>query len=90
MPRASSNDGMLDILTASANSIQFLPLLRRLFAEKHMGAKRTWDHQASDISFRCEPATAVEMDGEYIGVTPVRFGVIPKAIRVLCPENDSR
>ena len=90
LPRAASNDGKLDILTASANSVQFVPLLRRLFAEQHMGAHRTWDHQTSSISFRCEPASAVEMDGEYIGNTPVRFGVIPNAIRVLCPASDSR
>jgi YegS/Rv2252/BmrU family lipid kinase len=44
-------------------------------------------HRAKSVTVRTDPPLAVNVDGELLGKTPVTFGVLPAALRVLVPPR---
>jgi YegS/Rv2252/BmrU family lipid kinase len=82
VPRAMPNDGLLDVcLVKDLRRIEVLRIVPKLYSGGHV------DHPAVEM-FRCRSVTAdadarvlCQADGELVGELPVRFGILPGALR---------
>ena len=86
-PTARLDDSMLELLIASTSRLQMVAVLYRLWRSTHLRCKNVTCRQVREASVACDPPTDVEADGEYLGTTPVEFSVLPRAIRVVCPDD---
>ncbi|HVF67755.1 MAG TPA: diacylglycerol kinase family protein [Pyrinomonadaceae bacterium] len=87
-PRASLNDGLLDVLTV--NGLSRATLVREL-SRVHSGGhlsnpkiKLTVGTRVRVETVEASDALGVEADGDPRGRTPADFRVIPSALRVVC------
>ena len=89
-PYAQMDDGKFDILFNSK------PIKRRLQAIKlfdgvKAGGKHVYDRavtilQGSSLRLETPKPTRLNFDGENAGATPLDMKLIPKAVRIICPE----
>lgn len=85
--RAVADDGQLDLcLLRKGGLLRLLTLLPWVLLRRHGGRR--------DVLYRSvaalDVATAglpVQIDGEYVGDTPLRFSVAPGALRVIVPRG---
>jgi len=89
-PQAKVDDGLFQLLIASASRVQLLSVLFRLWRGTHLRSSYVRSVQVPDSSVVCDPPTEVEADGEYLGRTPVEFSIKPKAIRLVYPKEVQR
>jgi diacylglycerol kinase (ATP) len=82
-PDARTDDGLLDVL-----QIHEMSLLKRImnfgkvYSGNHIHSNHFSINQAKEISIESEQPVWIETDGELLGKTPCRIGVMPGAIRV--------
>ena len=82
-PDARTDDGLLDIL-----QIHEMSLLKRfmnfgkVYSGSHIHSNYFSISQAKEISIDSERPVWIETDGELLGSTPCRIGIIPGAIKV--------
>jgi diacylglycerol kinase (ATP) len=82
-PGARTDDGLLDVL-----QIQEMSLMKRflnfgkVYSGSHIHSPRFYISQAKEISIGSEQPVWIETDGELLGKTPCRIGIIPGVIRV--------
>jgi YegS/Rv2252/BmrU family lipid kinase len=86
-PGASPNDGVLDVLvvgdvTKRELLVEFPKLYRGTFLP-HPKAELLRGHT---VTVESETPLPIELDGEQPGTTPVRFEVLPEALRVRVPR----
>lgn len=84
--RASIDDGLLDICVIKGNN--FLSAVYRLLGilvRPHIHDPQVQYYRARTVDIRSYPALPVQVDGESIGDTPMRFEVAPGALRALLP-----
>lgn len=83
-PGAAPDDGLLDIVT-----VEPLPLLAalrrlpRLFDGRLAQERWVRSSRAACLELEATPPATIEADGQLVGTTPARIGVLPGAIRVL-------
>lgn len=85
---ASIDDGLLDICVIKGNN--FLSALYRLAAilvRSHGSDSQLQYYRARTVEVRSYPALPVQVDGDSIGDTPMRFEVAPGALRALLPMH---
>jgi diacylglycerol kinase (ATP) len=86
-PRADPADGLFDVVfVGPMGRIRLLRGLQRFRVGTHLGLPevRTW--RVRSLVVRSEtPRELVEADGDIVGELPVRYEVVPSAIRVLVP-----
>ncbi len=86
-PEARLDDGKLDVCVFSGG--RYMDVMRYLHGVMRGVHIRSRDvHYFQAAEFECCAATTAagfELDGEWAGQTPVRFGVVPRALRVLAP-----
>ncbi len=82
-PRARLDDGLLDVfLVRDMSWPRIWALFPRIYWGTHLEHERAEYFQVKDVRVEAEKSTTVSVDGEVIGHTPVRFRVIPGALRV--------
>ncbi|MCX7859997.1 MAG: diacylglycerol kinase family lipid kinase [Chloroflexus sp.] len=86
--RASIDDGLLDVCVIKGdngiNAIgHLIAILRRRFSLNPDIAY----YRAHSIEVITRPSLPVQVDGDPIGATPMRFSVVPSAIRALLPPD---
>lgn len=84
-PKAVGDDGLLDVVAFRARSRwQLLELFLAARLGRHIGHPRVACAQGKQIEVTCasEPAPA-QIDGDAIMTTPVRYSVLPRAVRLL-------
>ena len=88
--QAKANDGLLDILLLQHGGLPRLAWLA-LWAllRRHQDRAEVVYRTASSIDVRT-PGLPVQIDGEYLGETPMTFGVAPGALRVLVPRGQGK
>ena len=88
--QAKANDGLLDILLLQHGGLPRLAWLA-LWAllRRHQNRAEVVYRTASSIDVRT-PGLPVQIDGEYLGETPMTFGVAPGALRVLVPRGQGK
>ncbi|HUF77934.1 MAG TPA: diacylglycerol kinase family protein [Thermoanaerobaculia bacterium] len=88
-PTAAPDDGLLDVVVIHAAPIARLSLLApRVAIGAHLGHELVEHRRARSLEVRSDPPMPFNADGEPIGSTPVRYQVLPKAVRFLAPPEE--
>ena len=83
-PRASFQDGLLDVcIFAARNLTDWAAMLWRVARERYSGDDRMLFMQARRVRLEADPPVAVQIDGEAAGQTPLEAEVVPGAGRIL-------
>ena len=86
-PRAQVNDGLFDVCIISPlSTLQALHLFYRVISGKHVNHPSVRIEQSSFLAIESNLKTPYCLDGESSGFLPVRFDIIPKAIKVTVPS----
>jgi YegS/Rv2252/BmrU family lipid kinase len=85
------DDGLLDVCVIKGSSMLKAPLrLFSIFSRGHHRDARIEYHQAKQIQFLSRKAIPVQLDGDYVGTTPMLFEVVPQSLWVLVPAGADR
>ena len=84
-PKASTNDGLLDLIVVKGNLSRrrLLKTLPKLFKGTHLRDPNIIYHQISNFSIETKEKDLLNIDGELKGTTPINVKVIPNAIEIL-------
>jgi diacylglycerol kinase family enzyme len=86
-PDAELDDGLLDIVTISAQSrLRYLRGLPRVFNGSHLKDAAVSVVQAREITFSADRPFTAYADGDPIAELPVTVRVLPGALRVVAPR----
>ncbi len=82
------DDGLLDVCIVKGRSMLKAPLrlLSILFRSHHLDDRIEY-HRATQMRFLSRKPVPVQIDGDYLGTTPLRFEVVPKSLWVLVPPS---
>lgn len=85
-PRATVTDGRLDLcLFRERSRWAFVGQWIRVLAGLQLNDPHFVYRQVTSVQVRCSPPAAVQLDGDYFGVTPVDVAVEPAAVRIVAP-----
>jgi YegS/Rv2252/BmrU family lipid kinase len=85
-PEASAEDGVLDVLVIG--DIKKLDLMRtmpKIYRGTHLPHPKAELLRGTVVTVDADDPLPVELDGEQPGTTPVRFEVVPRALRLRVP-----
>ncbi len=90
-PLAEVDDGRFDItLIQDLSRWEVLKSLRRLFDGTLLTHPRVLALRDAEGTVEADNAQPVEADGELIGHAPVRFSILPRALRALAPAFEQK
>lgn len=81
-PESKTNDGKLDVLMVAANRFQMLRVFQQVRSASHLTSPFVTLRQVRNVTVECERPTPIEIDGDYLGLTPARFSTIESAVRI--------
>ena len=89
-PQSRLDDGRLDLMLVPTASLREMAiLLPQVLLGRHTESDRLIFREITSLEIASDPAMAFNVDGELIGETPVRFEVLPRALRVVVgPEEE--
>ncbi len=84
LPNAIFDDGLLDMtVIGSMRKWQMVVNLPKLQNGSHVKVKSVSTFRGKNISIDSELPIYIDVDGEFIGTTPVTIAILPKSINVL-------
>ncbi|HKC63231.1 MAG TPA: hypothetical protein VKB86_06310, partial [Pyrinomonadaceae bacterium] len=89
-PEAKLDDGQFDVITINEMSaLRILKNTHKLYRGTHLEMEDVFQARARTVT--AQPArknekVAIEIDGELPGSLPATFEILPKVLRVRCPE----
>jgi diacylglycerol kinase (ATP) len=87
-PGAIMDDGKLDlVLLANLGFFEVLTMLPALLLRGDVYSKRLQRRTVKRVRIETDRPCAFHADGEIVGATPVEVGIVPGALRVLCPRQ---
>lgn len=90
-PEAEPDDGLFDVLTIGDVTKRDLVLtMPKIYRGTHLPHPKAELLRGSIVSIDSEAPIPIELDGEQPGTTPVRFEVMPKALRLRVPASTAR
>jgi diacylglycerol kinase (ATP) len=88
-PTAAPDDGLLDVVVIRAAPIARLSLLApQVAVGAHLDHELVLHRRVRTLEIASEPAMLFNADGEIVGTTPVRYQVLPGAVRFLAPATE--
>ena len=85
-PEAEPDDGVFDVLTiGDLTKRDLLLTLPKTYRGRHLPHPKAELLRGAVVTVDADEALPVELDGEQPGTTPVRFEVVPGALRVRVP-----
>ncbi|MEM8531349.1 MAG: diacylglycerol kinase family protein [Chloroflexota bacterium] len=86
--RATINDGLLDVCVIKGKTLRGAPsrILSIITRRYHLDSEVEY-HRAQNVEIRSSKPLPVQVDGDYIGHTPMSFEAIPSALRAIMPET---
>ena len=89
-PEAEPDDGLFDVLLIGDLSKRDLLLtLPKTYRGRHLPHPKAELLRGANVEIEAPQPLPVELDGEQPGTTPVRFDVVPKALRLRVPASSS-
>ena len=86
MNRAETDDGQLDLFIVEKIPIaDFINIFLKAINGNHLNHPKVYYKKAENIEIEADPAMEMDIDGEYLGKTPVKISVHKKAINILIP-----
>lgn len=87
-PEAEPDDGLFDVLligdVTKADLVRTLP---KIYRGTHLPHPKAELLRGSVVSVEADVPLPIELDGEQPGTTPVRFEVLPRALRLRVPAQ---
>lgn len=88
-PTAAPDDGLLDVVVIRAAPIARLSLLApQVAVGGHLDHELVLHRRVRTLEIDSEPPMPFNADGEIVGTTPVRYQVLPGAVRFLAPAAE--
>jgi len=88
-PDAEPDDGLFDVLLIGDVTKRDLAfVLPKTYKGKHLPHPRLELLRGSVVTIESDEPLPVELDGEQPGTTPVRFEIVPRALRLRVPAPD--
>ncbi|MBU0979809.1 MAG: diacylglycerol kinase family lipid kinase [Nanoarchaeota archaeon] len=85
-PKSKVDDGLLDInVVKSADLINTIRCVFTTKKGKHLDMPDLDYHQAKEVIIKSARPVRMQADGEYIGTTPAKIKVVPKALNLIVP-----
>jgi YegS/Rv2252/BmrU family lipid kinase len=85
-PEAKPDDALFDVLLIGDITRADLALtLPKVYRGTHLPHPKAELLRGSVVSITSEPPLPIELDGEQPGTTPVRFEIVPRALRLRVP-----
>jgi diacylglycerol kinase (ATP) len=85
-PDAAPDDGLLDVVViGDVTKLDFLTTFPKIYRGTHVGHPKVEVLRSRAVRVETEVPLAVVLDGEQPGTTPVRFEVLPGALRLRAP-----
>ncbi len=81
-PRALPDDGRFNVQIFWGSRSQVFSLTTRIYRGEHVPHPNIVEQQSATVAVDADEALAVEADGEPLGTTPARFGLLPRALRL--------
>jgi diacylglycerol kinase family enzyme len=86
-PEAEPDDGLFDVLLiGDLTKRDLLFTLPKTYKGKHLPHPKAEVLRGAVVEIDAPHPLPVELDGEQPGTTPVRFEVVPKALRLRVPR----
>jgi diacylglycerol kinase (ATP) len=86
-PDASPDDGLFDVLLIGAVSkADFIRTMPKIYRGTHLPHPKAELLRGRVVSVESDEPIPVELDGEQPGTTPVRFDIVPGALRLRVPR----
>ncbi len=86
MNRARTDDGKLDLLVVEKIPVKdFFNIFIKAINGSHLDHPKVFYKHIEKIEVVGKPAMEIDIDGEYLGETPVTIEVIPQAVKILKP-----
>ena len=86
MNRAKTDDGKLDLLLVEKIPIKdFINIFVKAINGSHLSHPMVYYKYVEALEIQADPAMEMDVDGEYLGNTPVKISVHKKAVRILVP-----
>ena len=87
-PEASSDDGLFDVLLlGDLTKRDLMATLPKTYRGAHLPHPKAELLRGSTVTIDAPTPLPVELDGEQPGTTPVRFEIVPRALRVRVPRG---
>ncbi len=88
---ATIDDGLLDVCVIKGHNLLTAPLrLLSIFTRRYNLDPKVKYYRARRISIQGKRTLPVQVDGDYLGQTPMTFEVVPGGLRVLVPLTADR
>jgi diacylglycerol kinase (ATP) len=85
-PDASQEDGLFDVvLIGDVTKLDFATTSPKLYSGRYLSHPKVELLRSSTVAIDAAAPLPLEVDGEPIGATPVRFEVVPAALRLRVP-----
>jgi diacylglycerol kinase (ATP) len=82
------NDGLLDVCIIKGRSMLVAPLrLMSVFTRRYNRDPKVEYYRAQKVQIKGKKTFPVQIDGDYLGNTPMIFEVVPGGVRVLVPPS---
>jgi YegS/Rv2252/BmrU family lipid kinase len=86
-PEAEPDDGAFDVLTiGDVTRRDLLATMPRIYRGTHLPHPKAELLRGRTVEIESDEPLPVELDGEQPGTTPVRFEVLPRALRLVVPN----
>jgi diacylglycerol kinase family enzyme len=86
-PEARSDDGLFDVLLiGDLTKRDLMVTLPKTYRGKHLPHPKAELLRGATVTVEAPSPLPVELDGEQPGTTPVRFELVPGALRVRVPR----
>jgi diacylglycerol kinase (ATP) len=85
------DDGLLDVCLVKGHSMLKAPLrLLSILFRRHQQDDRIEYHRVRQIQFLSRKPVPIQIDGDYLGTTPIRLDIVPQSLWVLVPPQADR
>jgi YegS/Rv2252/BmrU family lipid kinase len=85
-PNASPDDGLFDIvLIGDVTKLDFVTTSPKLYKGTYLAHPKVEHLRSPSVRVDAPERLPIELDGEQVGTTPVRFEILPKALRIRVP-----
>ena len=86
-PDASWDDGLFDVvIIGDVNKLDFITTAPKLYTGKHVNHPKIEVLRSPTVSVAAPVPLPVEVEGEPVGTTPVRFEIVRNALRLRVPR----
>lgn len=90
-PEAQLDDGLFEVAIFGDLSVwDYLKNLGNLKKGHKINHPHVYYHRDTEVRLESDDACGIEADGEYVGLAPATFSVVPKAIRFVMPADGYR